>query len=67
MCVVVCACITAAVFKLPLIVIFSQTLKQQNMHLENRNQLVMGCQLGPTVFINCAGFIKIDTTSVGDR
>ncbi|PIK37488.1 putative transcription elongation factor SPT6 [Apostichopus japonicus] len=43
-----------------------RTLKQQNMHLENRNQLVMGCQLGPTVFINCAGFIKIDTTSVGD-
>lgn len=43
-----------------------RTLKQQNINLENRNQLVMGCQLGPTVFINCAGFIKIDTTSVGD-
>lgn len=25
------------------------------------------CHMGPKVFINCAGFIKIDTASLGDR
>ena len=34
--------------------------------LENRQQLVTLCHMGPKVFINCAGFIKIDTSSLGD-
>ena len=34
--------------------------------LENRQQLVTTCHMGPKVFINCAGFIKIDTTTLGD-
>jgi transcription elongation factor SPT6 len=42
-------------------------LKQNNQRLENRTQLVTACHMGPKVFINCAGFIKIDTNSLGDR
>ena len=41
-------------------------LKQNNQRLENRTQLVTACHLGPKVFINCSGFIKIDTNSLGD-
>ncbi|XP_051159276.1 transcription elongation factor SPT6-like isoform X2 [Leptopilina boulardi] len=41
-------------------------LKQTNQRLENRTQLVTVCHMGPKVFINCAGFIKIDTNSLGD-
>ncbi|XP_077150467.1 transcription elongation factor SPT6 [Ranitomeya variabilis] len=41
-------------------------LKQNNTRLENRTQLVTMCHMGPKVFINCAGFIKIDTNSLGD-
>lgn len=41
-------------------------LKQNNQRLENRTQLVTSCRMGPKVFINCAGFIKIDTNSLGD-
>uniref|UniRef100_U3I284 Transcription elongation factor SPT6 n=1 Tax=Anas platyrhynchos platyrhynchos TaxID=8840 RepID=U3I284_ANAPP len=41
-------------------------LKQNNTRLENRTQLVTMCHMGPKVFINCAGFIKIDTASLGD-
>merc|ERR1719471_1973445 len=37
-----------------------------NPRLENRQQLVTSCHMGPKVFINCAGFVKIDTTSLGD-
>ena len=33
--------------------------------LENRQQLVTSCHMGPKVFINCAGFIKIDTSALG--
>ena len=33
--------------------------------LENRQQLVTSCHMGPKVFINCAGFVKIDTTALG--
>ncbi|XP_050409437.2 transcription elongation factor SPT6 [Patella vulgata] len=40
-------------------------LKQNNSRLENRTQLVSLCHMGPKVFINCAGFIKIDTNSLG--
>ncbi|XP_054274705.1 transcription elongation factor SPT6-like isoform X1 [Macrosteles quadrilineatus] len=41
-------------------------MKQTNQRLENRTQLVTTCHMGPKVFINCAGFIKIDTNSLGD-
>lgn len=41
-------------------------LKQTNQRLENRTQLVTTCHMGPKVFINCAGFIKIDTNALGD-
>lgn len=41
-------------------------LKQTNQRLENRTQLVTICHMGPKVFINCAGFIKIDTNALGD-
>ncbi|CAH0715376.1 unnamed protein product, partial [Brenthis ino] len=40
--------------------------KQTNQKLENRTQLVTLCHMGPKVFINCSGFIKIDTSSLGD-
>lgn len=43
-----------------------QTLKQNNSRLENRTQLVSICHMGPKVFINCAGFIMIDTNQLGD-
>lgn len=42
-------------------------LKQTNQRLENRTQLVTTCHMGPKVFINCAGFTKIDTNALGDR
>ena len=41
-------------------------LRQSNQRIENRTQLVTTCHMGPKVFINCAGFIKIDTSSLGD-
>jgi len=46
-----------------------QTLKQNNSRLENRTQLVTlsHVRMGPKVFINCAGFIKIDTKELSDR
>jgi transcription elongation factor SPT6 len=44
-----------------------KTLKQANHRVENRSQLVTVCHMAPTVFINCAGFLKIDTNSLGDR
>ncbi|CAH2250199.1 transcription elongation factor SPT6 [Pararge aegeria] len=40
--------------------------KQTNQKLENRTQLVTVCHMGPKVFINCSGFIRIDTSSLGD-
>ena len=44
-----------------------QILKQNNTRLESRTQLVTMCHMGPKVFMNCAGFLKIDTASLGDR
>ncbi|XP_046634499.1 transcription elongation factor SPT6-like [Daphnia pulicaria] len=41
-----------------------KTLK--NQRLENRSQLETACHMGPKVFTNCAGFIKIDTHLSGD-
>lgn len=43
-----------------------QSLRQQCTRLENRSQLVTTCGLGPQVFLNCAGFIKIDTAAISD-
>ncbi|CAL4068292.1 unnamed protein product [Meganyctiphanes norvegica] len=43
-----------------------KSMKQNNQRLENRNQLVVNFHMGPKVFINCAGFIKIDTNALGD-
>ena len=40
--------------------------KQQTPLLENRTQLVQNCNIGKLVFINCSGFIKIDTASLSD-
>ena len=45
---------------------FFQSLRQQCTRLENRSQLVTVCGLGPQVFLNCAGFIKIDTAAISD-
>lgn len=39
---------------------------QSSQRLENRQHLVTQCHMGPKVLINCAGFIKIDTSSLGD-
>jgi len=39
---------------------------QSSQRLENRQQLVTLCHMGPKVLINCAGFIKIDTSRLGD-
>ncbi|KAG8195803.1 hypothetical protein JTE90_004806 [Oedothorax gibbosus] len=41
-----------------------KTLKTSNQQLESRTQLITFCKMGPKVFINCAGFIKIDTASL---
>ncbi|XP_065344159.1 transcription elongation factor SPT6 [Cloeon dipterum] len=43
-----------------------KTLKQTNHKMENRSQLVTVCHMAPIIFINCAGFLKIDTNSLGD-
>lgn len=41
-------------------------IKQNNQRLENRNQLVLNFHMGPKVYVNIAGFIKIDTSALGD-
>lgn len=43
-----------------------KSLRQQCTRLENRSQLVTVCGLAPQVFLNCAGFIKIDTAAISD-
>ena len=45
---------------------FFQSLRQQCQRLENRSQLVTVCNMGPKVFLNCAGFIKIDTAALNE-
>uniref|UniRef100_A0A915KWK7 Transcription elongation factor SPT6 n=1 Tax=Romanomermis culicivorax TaxID=13658 RepID=A0A915KWK7_ROMCU len=42
-------------------------LRQSDNLLENRTKLVTVCQMGPKVFMNCAGFIKIDTSRVAEK
>ncbi|VDD93440.1 unnamed protein product [Enterobius vermicularis] len=55
-----------------------KVLKQNNNLLESRTKLVTLCRMGPKVlkasysleimvFMNCAGFIKIDTAKVSDK
>ncbi|OWA49907.1 Transcription elongation factor SPT6 [Hypsibius exemplaris] len=39
---------------------------KQNGVIVSRNQLVMICRLGPKVFVNCAGFIKINVDELSD-
>jgi len=45
-----------------------KTLKQNNTPLENRTQLVTHphVRMGPKVFLNCSGFIKINTSALAD-
>jgi transcription elongation factor SPT6 len=46
---------------------FLRTLKKLPAQcLESRTQLIMNCKFGAKVFINCAGFIKIDTNQLSD-
>lgn len=40
---------------------------KQHGFLVNRTQLVTLCHMGPKVFVNCAGFIKIDTNGHAER
>ncbi|MFH4974474.1 hypothetical protein AB6A40_001183 [Gnathostoma spinigerum] len=42
-------------------------LKQNDNLLESRTKLVTLCRMGPKVFMNSAGFIKIDTNKVSER
>uniref|UniRef100_A0A1I7XT04 Suppressor of Ty 6 homolog n=1 Tax=Heterorhabditis bacteriophora TaxID=37862 RepID=A0A1I7XT04_HETBA len=44
-----------------------KTLKQHDNLLESRTKLVTLCRMGPKVFMNCAGFIKIETTRVAEK
>lgn len=44
-----------------------KVLHQNDNLLENRTKLVTLCHMGPKVFMNCAGFIKIDTTKVVEK
>ena len=46
--------------------VYVQILKQENSQLKNRSELVTQCSTGPQVFINCAGFIRIDTSAFND-
>ncbi|CDW57332.1 transcription elongation factor SPT6, partial [Trichuris trichiura] len=36
-------------------------LRQKEGHIESRTQLVTVCKMAPKVFMNCSGFIKIDS------
>ncbi|XP_075243578.1 transcription elongation factor SPT6-like isoform X2 [Convolutriloba macropyga] len=40
-----------------------QVLSRKNQKLANRTHLVTQVQMGPKLFVNCAGFIKIDVKS----
>ena len=42
-----------------------KTLKQIR-RLENRNQLILQCHMGPNIYVNCAAFIRINTAALGD-
>ena len=42
-------------------------LHQDGSILENRSQLITICEIGPTVFLNCAAFIKIDVQEIREK
>ena len=42
-------------------------LHQDGSILENRSQLITICEIGPTVFLNCAAFIKIDVQDILEK
>ena len=42
-------------------------LHQDGSILENRSQLITICEIGPTVFLNCAAFIKIDVQDIREK
>ncbi|EGT52037.1 hypothetical protein CAEBREN_17429 [Caenorhabditis brenneri] len=44
-----------------------KSIKANDNLIESRSKLVVGCKLGPKVFMNCAGFIRIDTHKVSDK
>lgn len=44
-----------------------KSIKANDNLIESRSKLVVGCKLGPKVFMNCAGFIKIDTIKVSEK
>nr|Q93148.2 RecName: Full=Suppressor of Ty 6 homolog; AltName: Full=Abnormal embryogenesis protein 5 [Caenorhabditis briggsae] len=44
-----------------------KSIKANDNLIESRSKLVVGCKLGPKVFMNCAGFIRIDTRRVSDK
>jgi len=41
-------------------------MRQKTVRIESREQLA-NLDIGPIVFSNCAGFLKIDTTLMGDN
>lgn len=44
-----------------------KSIKANDNLIESRAKLVTGCKLGPKVFMNCAGFIRIDTHKVSEK
>ena len=42
-------------------------LQQDGSILENRSQLITICEVGPTVFLNCAAFIKVDVNYIREK
>ncbi|CAI2347402.1 unnamed protein product [Caenorhabditis sp. 36 PRJEB53466] len=44
-----------------------KSIKANDNLIESRSKLVTGCKLGPKVFMNCAGFIRIDTHKVSEK
>jgi transcription elongation factor SPT6 len=43
-----------------------QAIKNTNQHLEGRARLIQVANLGPKVFMNCAGFIIVDPSRIED-
>ena len=43
-----------------------QAIRSTNQHLEGRAKLIQVANLGPKVFMNCAGFIIVDPTRIED-
>ena len=41
-------------------------IRQNNQRLETRNHLVISFHMGPKVYVNVAGFVKIETNAFGD-